>query len=147
RHEGAGGDIWITDVEDGNTSRLTFDPAQHNNAPIFSRDGTLVAFSSFRNGSWGLYQKSASGLGVEELLLESKLQPIPMDWTRDGQTIVFDLRGKGDDVSLWRTRLDGDRTPVAVLQRSASPYQGFGHLSADGRWITYASFQSGKRQI
>jgi Tol biopolymer transport system component len=112
RHDDRGGDIWITDLENGSHSRLTFEPAQHNTSPIWSPDGTHIAFGSLRHGLWGIYQKASSGVGAEELIFESKSQILPMDWSRDGQTIVFwlrDLRTSGD---LWRLPLQGDRKPV-----------------------------------
>jgi eukaryotic-like serine/threonine-protein kinase len=146
RHEDRGGDIWITDSDRGNNSRLTFDPSQHNASPIWSPDGQYIAFGSIRNGSWGIYRKSSSGVGAEELLFESKSQILPMDWSRDGQTIVFWLNNSGSTSGdIWRLPLQGDRKPVPFLQTPAAEQHA--QLSPDGRWLTYTSTESGRSEV
>jgi hypothetical protein len=47
QHEGDGGDSWFFDSE--RMQRLTFNTAQDNAMPIWSRDGTKIAFGSRRN--------------------------------------------------------------------------------------------------
>ena len=145
RHDDQGGDIWITELETGSSSRFTFDPSQHNASPIWSPDGERIAFGSLRNGSWGIYQKSSSGVGTEELLFESKAQILPMDWSRDERSILFwldDPKTRGD---FWRLPLDGDRTPVPFLQSPAN--EAHGQLSPDGRWLAYTSTESGRPEV
>ena len=145
RHEERGGDIWITDLESGGDSRLTFDPSQHNASPIWSPDGSRIAFGSLHNGSWGIYQKSSTGVGAEELLHESKFQILPMDWSSDGHTIVFWLNDPNTMSDLWRLPLQGDRKPVPLLQSPA--LEQHARLSPDGRWMVYSSTESGKAEI
>ncbi len=145
RHDDQGGDIWITELDTGSSSRFTFEPSQHNASPIWSPDGGRIAFSSLRKGSWGIYQKSSSGVGAEELLFESKLLILPMEWSRDGRSIVFwlnDPRTLGD---LWRLPLEGNRTPVPFLQTPA--LEQHSQLSPDGRWLTYTSSESGRPEV
>ena len=55
QHEGEGGDSWLFDS--GRMQRLTFDTAQDNAMPIWSHDGTKIAFGSKRNGKWGVARK------------------------------------------------------------------------------------------
>src|SRR5205814_1947417 len=45
RHDGEGGDIWITDTTRGTTSRLTFDASQDNSSPVWSPDGSEIVFA------------------------------------------------------------------------------------------------------
>ena len=54
RHDGNGGDIWVTDLARGTTSRFTFDASQENSSPIWSPDGTRIVYGSFRNGKSGV---------------------------------------------------------------------------------------------
>ena len=44
-----GGDIWITDMERDTSTRFTFDPGADND-PVWSPDGTRIAFVSNRDG-------------------------------------------------------------------------------------------------
>src|SRR6185503_8896838 len=73
RHSDNGGDIWVADSPKAQMRRLTFDTLQDNSSPVWSPDGTRIAFASLRGGKWGLYQKLADGTGNEELLAESEL--------------------------------------------------------------------------
>ena len=66
-------DIWIFDVARGTSRRLTFDPAD-DCGPVWSPDGSRIAFFSDRRGVREIYQKAANGSGDDELLLASKDQ-------------------------------------------------------------------------
>ncbi len=87
RHEEpAGGDVWVLDQERGTFTRLTF--TGHNIAPMWSRDGNLITFSSDRDaGPMNIYQKSSSGAGNDEPVLKSDVPKFPEDWAPDGQSI------------------------------------------------------------
>jgi hypothetical protein len=50
RHEGDGGDIWITEPS-GTETRLTFDPARDNSSPIWSPDGQHIVFGGQKDAS------------------------------------------------------------------------------------------------
>ncbi len=89
-------DIWRLDVLRGIPSRFTFD-AEWDVAPIWSPDGGRIAFTSWRNGTWDLYQKAASGSGQEKLLLKSNEGKFPTHWSWDGRFIAFtNQSAKGD---------------------------------------------------
>ncbi len=71
-------DIWLLDLErDGLPTRFTFDAAA-DVAPVWSPDGSRVAFSSSRQGNLDLYQKASSGAGAEEVLLADDGDSIPI---------------------------------------------------------------------
>jgi Tol biopolymer transport system component len=145
RHDDQGGDIWITELDTGSSSRFTFDVSQHSASPIWSPDGGRIAFGMLRHGSWGIYQKDSTGVGAEELLFESKLQIVPMDWSRDGQSIVFWLNDPNTLSDLWRLPLTGDHKPVPFLHTPA--LEQHGQLSPDGRWLAYTSDESGSFDV
>src|SRR5262249_34092918 len=88
RHDGNGGDVWLLEIPGGKTSRLTFDPSQDNSQPIWSPDGSLIVFASRRKSKWGLYLKPSSGIGNEELLVESDSLKTPVNWSVDGKFIL-----------------------------------------------------------
>ncbi|MDE6794968.1 MAG: DPP IV N-terminal domain-containing protein, partial [Muribaculaceae bacterium] len=52
------GDIYTVPFNGGNATRLTFDPA-YDSTPVWSPDGSQIAFASDRNGSVDVYLMSA----------------------------------------------------------------------------------------
>jgi len=145
RHEGIGGDIWLFESARRETmSRFTFDATQDNSSPIWSPDGSRIAFGSLRNGKWGIYQKSASGTGAEELLFESDPPKVPVSWSPDGKSIVFSVRDPKTGFDVWVLPL-ADKKPVPFLQ---SPFnERDPQISPNGKWIVYTSDETGRSEI
>ena len=143
QHEGDGGDSWFFDS--GRMQRLTFNTTQDNSMPIWSHDGTKIAFGSKRNGKWGAYVKASDGTGQEDLIVESELPTMPMSWSPDGKLLVYwvnDPKTRGD---LWMVPVSGDRKPVALLQTPAD--ESLAQVSPDGKWMAYQSDETGTLQI
>lgn len=135
-------DLWLIDQE--RETRFTFDPANEG-GPVWSPDGSQVAFSSSRAGNFGIYVKSSSGAGNEELLLKSNNPKGPNDWSPDGRFILYgelDPKTSGD---LWILPLVGDRKPFVFLQTPLA--EGQGRFSPNGKWVAYSSNESGTLQV
>jgi Tol biopolymer transport system component len=145
RHDAPGGDIWVTELSRGTTSRLTFDASQDNSSPVWSSDGTEILFASLRGRKYGVYRKSANNTGSEELLYEDDLPKRPVSWAPDGRTIVFGAVGATTTQDLWMLSLAGDRHPVPWLQTSFSENEG--RISPDGKWIAYQSNETGAMEV
>ena len=141
-----GGDIWVLDAERGTNSRFTFDVNRHYTRPVWSPDGSRVAYSTTA-GKFGIFQKMSSGAGQDEFLTENDGPNTgPTSWSRDGRFILYvrtnDAKTGRD---IWALPLFGDRKPFPVLRSefdedNASP-------SPDGRWIVYQSNESGRFEI
>ena len=56
-----------------------------DDSPVWSPDGTKIAFAANRGGSTDLYEKNADGSGEERLLLKSDQNKTPTSWSRDGR--------------------------------------------------------------
>jgi Tol biopolymer transport system component len=147
RHvEGQGGDVWITDLSRGTTSRFTFDATQDNASPIWSPDAGSIAFSLRRGAKSGVYRKASNGSGDEEMLVEQLAEIAPTGWSPDGRSIVYSPNGPGGaGPDLWMLPLAGDRKPIRLLSTRFS--EGLGQVSPDGRWLAYASNESGNFEI
>ena len=136
-------DIWVLDLGRGVRTRLTFGPVA-NTAPIWSPDGVWVAYESPRDGHFNLYRRHSDGSGAEELLLSSKLQIVPTDWSRDGKFLLYSqpVSGIGPIRETWSLPLERDRKPSQILERG-----GNAKLSPDGHWLAYQSGESGTVQV
>jgi hypothetical protein len=67
------------------------------------------------------------------------------DWTRDGQFLVFASWNDVTKQDLWVLPLTGNRQPRPFLRTSARETQA--QVSPDGRWIAYASDESGRLEV
>jgi serine/threonine protein kinase len=141
---GKGRDIWLYDVARGLRTRFTFDRANALES-IWSPDGSRVVFNSGRKGHLDLYQKASSGSGAEEVLLEDNLDKYPVSWSPDGRFILYSSVGGPTGLDLFVLPLFGDRKPLPFLQTQFA--EGSGRYSPDGRWVAYASNESGKFEV
>jgi eukaryotic-like serine/threonine-protein kinase len=139
-------DIWLVDLARGVRTRFTFDP-KDDDTPVFSPDGSRIAFSSDRNGPSDIFVKDSSGAGTDQLLLKSEDDKFPTDWSRDGKFLSFtQLGNKGKrSADLWILPLTGDKKPYPFLQTEFN--EGDGVFSPDGHWLAYESDESGKTEI
>src|SRR5207249_1855045 len=109
-------DIWLIDAARGVPTRFTFDEA-YDWDPVWSPDGTHVAFASNRDGPFTLYVKDASGAAKEERLQKGEDPERPCDWSPDGRFLMY-TRGSPGAVKLWV--LSGLTEEPA--KRKAAPY-------------------------
>jgi eukaryotic-like serine/threonine-protein kinase len=136
-------DIYVMDLARGASSRLTSDPA-NDYFPIWSPDGNRIVFGSNRGGKYQLYQKLASGVGPEELLLASDVLIGPHSWSADGRFILYTRTDPKTGPDVWVLPLEGDRQPFLFLQTQF--IEGRARFSPDGRWIAYAS-NEGRNEV
>jgi len=138
--DGRKSDIWIHEPARGATTRLTFDPALHQ-TPVWSPDGKQILFSSFRKLGIQLYLKNADGSGSEERVadLGTNLQVNAWDWSRDGKNVLV---RKGNEVWYlpWPERIAKPLLQAKWTVRNAQ-------FSPDGRWMAYASNETGSMEI
>jgi eukaryotic-like serine/threonine-protein kinase len=140
--------IWIYDTSTGVGSKFAFG-AWSDNSPVWSPAGDRIIFGSDRKAKglvWDLWTKALDG-SAEEVFLESPDQRFPEDWSRDGRFISFDtIRAEGRrNYQLWIVAAAGGR-PVVPFATQAL-FQGHSRFSPDGRWIAYASDESGKAEV
>jgi eukaryotic-like serine/threonine-protein kinase len=149
-------DIWVLDLVRGTRTRLTFDPAI-DRAPVWSPDGTRIAFLSERRGQ-PILLKSANGGGAEEMLLRTEegapaktfVVPGggtagPSSWSSDGRFLLFSRDGAKTKSDVWVLPLFGDRKPFPLVRSDFSDRNG--QFSPDGRWVAYVSDESGTLQV
>ena len=112
-------DVWLIDTgRDVQTRRFTFYSGL-DYAPLWSPDGTRVVFSSARNGHQSLLEKAARGAGAgdERPLLASEEPKTALDWSRDGQWLLYNIRHPKTGLDIWAAPMAGNRKPVFVVQK------------------------------
>jgi eukaryotic-like serine/threonine-protein kinase len=139
-------DLWVFDTREGLRNRLTFDPAREH-MPVWSADGRTVAFGRQGKAGFDVFRKAANGSGAEELLLSDGSQDFPESWSPDGRFLTYDV---GDPPppnrrDLWVLPLEGDRKPFPLMRTPFAEMQS--QFSPDGRWIAFASNESGRFEV
>jgi Tol biopolymer transport system component/predicted Ser/Thr protein kinase len=141
-------DILIYDAATGTGTKFVFGQAHEGN-PVWSPDGTRILFSSDRKAKSGrgdMWMKPLDG-GKEEIFAESEDARTPEDWSRDGRFIscnVIPARGRRNN-EIWILHTS-ERNRVAPFATDA-PAQTASRFSPDGRWIAYASNESGRFDV
>jgi eukaryotic-like serine/threonine-protein kinase len=137
-------DVWIYEMAGGIGTRLTSDPAIDSD-PVWSPDGRRVSFTSLRKGQPDLYQRSSNGAGNEEEILVSDRSKYPCDWSPDGRLMLYRAMDADSNMELWAVPVGADKTPIPFIKMTFGVTQG--QFSPDGRWVAYASNESGKWEI
>lgn len=78
-------DIFVLSA--GNRTNLTNHPAG-DISPVWSPDGTKIAFSSNRDGNWEIYVMNADGTGQRRLTDNQAVDSEPA-WSPDGDRVIF----------------------------------------------------------
>jgi serine/threonine protein kinase/Tol biopolymer transport system component len=136
-------DIWIYDVDRGIRARFTFDPAPETD-PVWSPDGSHIAFASARDGTPDIFVKSVLGGGTEVSVLASDTSKWPADWSPDGRYIVFQEAGAGGAMDITAVPSTGGET-IAIAHSSYNEIQPA--LSPNGRWLAYTSDETGRSEV
>ena len=144
-----GGDIWTYDLQRNIRTRLTTDPAPDHH-PVWSPDGTQIAFDRHPPGKPNeatVFVKPANGAIPEQQLLayEEGADISPRDWHAPGEMVLGRVGPGGDSPwNLWR---------VLLADKKLQPYrqgrflENEAILSPNGRWLAFASNESGRDEI
>ena len=136
-------DIWIWYFDRQALTRLTFAPGREN-YPVWSPDGTRVAFSSDRNGAAAnLYWNAADGTGAAERLSQGERHQYPTAFSPDGEQLFYNELGGAGLGDLRVLTLGGSAAALLVTEHGERNAV----ISPDGRWLAYQSGASGQSEI
>ena len=139
-------DVWVSSVTRGNLSLLTPGVSREEH-PLWTPDGDRVVFRSNREGSRGLFWKAADGRGaVEPLLIDERTDALsPHDWSPDRRELIFSyvVPNTGRDIGVLA--MEGERSWRPLLDSAAN--EGDVVVSPNGRWLAYASDETGQSEV
>jgi hypothetical protein len=142
-----GYDIWVKRLDTGPRSRLTFGDAM-DKMPVWVPGSREVTFLSDRNGNHDVWRRPADGTREAELILDIEQDIATVDWSPDGEWLLL-RTSAGTAVTAQRNilvmRPGTDEEPVPLFAgsyRELNPT-----VSPDGRWIAYASDETGRYEI
>jgi len=136
-------DLWLLDLERQIKSRFTF--ADGNDwIPVWSPDGTRVAYTSDQKGASDLYVQSVVGGGDAEVLLDDEKLNFPMSWSQDSRYLLYEAWvASGPDIYALDLEDGGDPIPIVI----SDFFDRFPFISPDGRWLAFASDESGQMEV
>src|SRR6266852_5969152 len=126
------GNIWIASRDAGNVRRLT--NGGHEGKPIFSPDGSQIAFTGDYDGSRGVYVVQAAG-GEPRRLTYHPADVDALGWTPDGKRILFSsfrTAFAGGVVQLFTVPVEGGFATQVPLARASEAF-----FSPDGARIAF----------
>jgi len=139
----AGADIWITDLGDHTTERLTREG--FNNRPEWSPDGSRVMYTSSRAPANALWWQQADG-SANATMVRQDPNPIREGvFTPDGHAIMYRVDTPENNRDIYLLPLTGDKKPVPFLVNINDDKEP--RVSPDGKWVAYVSNESGREEV
>lgn len=140
------GDLSLYELDRAAWTRLTTG-MQTTHALTWSPDGEWIFFTSFRSGEGQLYRIPSRGGTPEQLTSDLDSWNYPTSVSPDGTTVLYS-KSLPPQARLMTLRLDQRGTPQPLTPPDSSYYtESSAMVSPDGRWVAYASDQSGSRQV
>ncbi|MGA9496635.1 MAG: PDZ domain-containing protein [Terriglobales bacterium] len=128
------GDLWTVDRNGGHASRLTTGTGIETD-PVFSPDGTMIAFTGEYDGNTDVFIIPAIG-GVPKRLTYHPAADSAVGWTPDGKSVIFRSNRESSSsryTKLFKVSVDGGlATPLPL------PIASSGKFSADGKYFAYS---------
>ena len=142
-------DIWIDDLASGTSRRLTTEGT--NDRAEWTPDGKRVLYDAIdhhRQDVSELWWQPSDGSGAPERLQGAAGRDGVYEGviSQNGGVLAYRMNGPTANNDVWYRRLDGDTISKPIVSTKA-----FAELaprfSPDGRWVAYASDQSGQSEV
>jgi eukaryotic-like serine/threonine-protein kinase len=136
--------IWVKQLDRGPFTRLSF--GGQDRRPAWSPDGQVVAFIRDSLNASSVFARRTDGSTPDRLLARIDRQVQEVAWSPDGRWVVLrtdnGAAGAGDLVGVPTS---GDTAPVPLVASEFTELHPA--VSPDGRWLAYASNESGTNEV
>ncbi len=128
------GDLWTVDRNGSHAARLTAGTGIETD-PVFSPDGSLIAFTGEYDGNTDIFVVPATG-GVPRRLTHHPAADYAVGWTPDGKYVIFRSNRESNSsryTKLFKVSVNGGLATPLPLPMAFS-----GKFSADGKYFAYS---------
>ena len=143
---GTNADLWYGSLaEGGRLQRFTFEDS-HEAAPVWSPDGSEVAYSVIENSIFQL-QKRNLRTSDRAVPLTDRTSSVmrPFDWSNDGKLLLYVRSDERNRTDIWGIDMASGYRNFAITKTPANEVQP--QLSPDGKWLAYSSDTSGAFEV
>ncbi len=163
------GAVWVLDPSSGGLSRLTFDDERVLGFPVWTPDGSGVAYAATgwpgapggsdpvsggarQMGEVDVYVRRTDGTAEARRLTAAPGTELPVAFSPDGHRLLYLAAGDGTGWDIRSVQLDGatplDATPGASSDLVATPGDDlYPAISPDGKWLAYMSNETGRYEV
>ncbi len=137
-------DVYLEDLQQSNSTRFTFDPAEET-TPAWSRDGKDIAYRSASGANLRL--KSSSGFESDRglaLPIPGAVDMMPSSFAPGDARMLITTVTNGGGSSVYVADLK-DHTATALLADKSNTSDG--QISPDGKWVAYESDDGGEWNV
>jgi Tol biopolymer transport system component len=137
--------VAICGANEGVARRFTFHRGNQY-SPIWSPDGMRIMFSDDYAGVDTLSMKGVTSAGDERPLMRNpESSQYAQSWSPDGRTVLYRRDDPLNGLDVVSLDIAGGSQPQPYLSSKADEAQA--QFSPDGRWVAYASSESGRPEV
>ncbi|SMC57104.1 S41 family peptidase [Cellulophaga tyrosinoxydans] len=128
-------DLWVANKDGSNPNRLTIDHGIESN-PIFSPDGSMIAFNAEYDGNYDVYIVPSNG-GIPKRLTWHPYNDYVRDFTPDGKSVLFASQRNSHTnryLQLYTVPTQG-----GTITQLAIPNAFWASYAKDGQHIAYTT--------
>ena len=144
-------DVWVYEWALDRFTRLTWGPRDAQK-PVWTPDGSRIAFGSTRDGALNLYWQRADGTGDVQRLTNSPYNEAAWSFHPNGKLLAYHALTQANLDDVLILPIEGDEStgwkpgkPTVFLN---GPFAERAPMfSPDGRWIAYQSTGTGRDEV
>jgi len=136
--------VWIYDTVAATSTRFTFGRDNEDVESVWSPDSKRIAYRSFQAG---LVVKAANGLEKERVVVRLPSNGddvLPNAWAPDARSLVYTVQSARGGSQLFLVNVADGRMVQLVPGKA---HHSHGQISPDGKWLAYASDESGTWEV